>query len=336
MGTGARRLATLVVVVLLATAVVCVVPLWWARVRPQPATPVDAERVAAARESLQALRITEPLPLEGYQREFFGDPWADVDANGCDTRNDVLAAWLTDVALDLVRPCVVVSGTLRDPYTGHIVDFRRGPDTSAEVQIDHVVALADAWRKGAAGWPSHVALAFANDPANLVPTEGAVNQDKGASDAATWMPPNTGFHCAYAVQQVAIKSAYGIGVTSEEVGALAETLARCPPAPAATGVSALGVNLASDTHPERAAIARPATATITERSGRVLARSDHRHLGHRSHRRAHLRVRPAAPSRRGARAGATAGDEQPDARARRGARGPPRGAHADRLPGPVR
>lgn len=300
MGTRARQLTTLLVVVLLVTAVVCVVPLWWARVRPVPTTPVDAERVAAAAAALQTIRVTEPLPLEGYEREFFGEPWADVDANGCDTRNDVLAAWLTDVTYDPTRPCLVVSGTLRDPYTGHVVDFRRGPDTSAEVQIDHVVALADAWRKGAADWSARTALAFANDPANLVPTEGAVNQAKSASDAATWMPPNTGYHCAYAVQQVLVKTSYGLGVTSEEHAALADALARCPPASAGSGLSVPSVNLAIDTQQDRVS-----TTRSTERSGRVRTRRDRRHLGHRPHGRPHLRVRPAPSRGRGARAGAT-------------------------------
>ncbi|WP_156252857.1 HNH endonuclease family protein [Pseudactinotalea terrae] len=293
MRTRLRQLTTLLVLAALATAVVCVVPLWWARVRPVPATPVDAARVSAARAALQAVRVTEPLPLEGYQREFFGQPWADVDGNGCDTRNDVLAAWLTDIAADPTRPCLIASGTLRDPYTGHLVDFVRGPETSAEVQIDHVVALADAWRKGAADWPADLALAFANDPANLVPTEAAVNQDKSAADAAGWLPPNQGFHCAYAVQQVLVKSSYGIGVTSEEVAALSNALARCPPQPAAAGLSALGVNVTSDTR------AHPVSTTTRGRSGRVRTRRRHRHLGHRPHRRAHLRVRAAAPRGRG-------------------------------------
>src|SRR5690606_40306806 len=76
-------------------------------------------------------------------------------------------------------------------------------------------------------WPPHLALAFANDPANLVPTSAATNQDKGADDAARWLPPNAGYHCAYAVQQVQVKAAYDVGVTSEEHAALREALAGC-------------------------------------------------------------------------------------------------------------
>ncbi|WP_324226592.1 HNH endonuclease family protein [Actinotalea caeni] len=303
-----RRPIALLVVLALATAVACVVPLWWARVRPVAPTPVDPGRVEAARAALAALRVTEPLPLEGYRRDLFGEPWADVDGNGCDTRNDVLAAWLTDVRLDPARPCLVVSGTLRDPYTGHLVEFVRGPDTSAEVQIDHVVALADAWRKGASSWPPHLALAFANDPANLVPTSAATNQDKGADDAARWLPPNAGYHCAYAVQQVQVKAAYDVGVTSEEHAALREALAGCRGA-RGRPVSGPAVSLAPERGPGRSPDGREAV-------GRVRTRRHRDPLGDRPDRRSHLRVRAAAPSRRGAGAGAPAGGRRPGPRAR--------------------
>ncbi|MBZ2199412.1 HNH endonuclease family protein [Occultella gossypii] len=230
----ARPVASLAVLVLLALALVLVVPQWWAQVRAPPPYPVPAELVAAARTDLASLAVVEPLGLADYEREFFGEPWSDVDRNGCDTRNDVLAVWLDDVVLDALKPCLVVSGSLSDPYTGHLVPFVRGPSTSAEVQIDHVVALADAWRKGASHWPPERALAFANDPGNLIAVDGPANQDKGADDAADWLPPNTGFHCAYAVQQIRVKATYALGVSGAEFGALAQVLAQeCPGAPAA-------------------------------------------------------------------------------------------------------
>ncbi len=84
-------------------------------------------------------------PRTGYEREEFGDGWVDTDRNGCDTRNDVLARDLTGERFRPGSACVVVSGTLEDPYSGRTIEFRRGEDTSDDVQIDHVVALSDAW-----------------------------------------------------------------------------------------------------------------------------------------------------------------------------------------------
>jgi hypothetical protein len=80
----------------------------------------------------------------------FGPAWADVDRNGCDTRNDILARDLTN---ETFRPgtnnCVVMTGTLADKYTGTTIAFTRGQDTGSDVQIDHVVPLSDAWQMGA-------------------------------------------------------------------------------------------------------------------------------------------------------------------------------------------
>ena len=86
----------------------------------------------------------------GYEREVFGQAWADVDRNGCDTRNDILRRDLTAYVLKAgTRGCLVLRGSLRRPYTGTTIAFVRGEGTSAWVQIDHVVALSDAWQKGA-------------------------------------------------------------------------------------------------------------------------------------------------------------------------------------------
>ena len=231
LGTDSRRLRRLLRVLAgcgLAAVLAVVAPTWWTQVRPAPAWTVPGERVDAALAALEDLAVVEPRPLAGYDRDHFGPPWFDVDGNGCDTRNDQLAHWLTGVVVDQLQPCVVVSGMLHDPYTGHTIPFERGPETSGLVQIDHVVALADAWSKGAHDWPPMLALGFANDPANLIAVDGAANQDKGASDAAHWLPPDDRFHCAYAVQQTLIKAAYGLGVTSAELGALGDVIQACP------------------------------------------------------------------------------------------------------------
>ncbi len=165
-----------------------------------------------------------------YNRKAFGPAWADEDHNGCDTRNDILAR---DLARPRFKPgthdCVVLSGTLAEPYTGSVIEFQRGHDTSSLVQIDHVVALMDAWRSGAWNWDAATRQRFANDPQNLLAVDGQENQEKGASSADQWLPPNRNFHCAYVTQQIEVKSQWGLSVTSAEREAMAKALLQCPP-----------------------------------------------------------------------------------------------------------
>src|SRR5690606_7381401 len=108
--------------------------------------------------------------------EGFGNGWKDPDRNGCDARNDILQRDLVEARLD--GPCTVRSGVLLDPYTGARIDFVRGERTSQAVQIDHVVALSDAWQKGAQGLTAEQRIALANDPLNLLAVDGAVNSRK--------------------------------------------------------------------------------------------------------------------------------------------------------------
>ncbi|ROS26134.1 HNH endonuclease family protein [Cellulomonas sp. PhB150] len=196
---------------------------WWSRTRASAQFPVAAADLAAARAALAALPVRAPGSSDGYEREQFGAAWADEDRNGCDTRNDVLTR---DLAAPVTQDCVVLRGTLDDPYTGTQIAFARGA-ASAAVQIDHVVALADAWQTGAASWSAARRRSFANDPANLLAVDGGANQDKGASDASAWLPPAVGYRCVYAVRQVRVKAAYGLWVTPDERSALARELGRC-------------------------------------------------------------------------------------------------------------
>lgn len=189
--------------------------------------PVTAADLAAGRAALDALPVKGRAPRTGYDRDEFGQAWADVDRNGCDTRNDVLRRDLGGITLKPgTQDCVVLRGVLADPYTGRTIRFERG-ERSADVQIDHVVALADAWQKGAQSWPLDKRTQFANDPANLLAVEGRANQRKGAGDAATWLPPSTGYRCPYALRQVAVKAGYGLWVTQAEHDALARAMDRC-------------------------------------------------------------------------------------------------------------
>lgn len=183
---------------------------------------------AKALEVLATLPIKGRAPKTGYDRAMFGQAWADVDRNGCDTRNDILDRDLTAKTFKPgTRDCLVLSGILADPYTATAIDFVRGSATSSAVQIDHVVALNDAWQKGAQQLSVEVRTAFANDPLNLLAVDGPSNQQKGAGDAATWLPPNKSYRCDYVARQISVKATYKLWVTQAEHDAMARVLDGC-------------------------------------------------------------------------------------------------------------
>ena len=182
-----------------------------------------------ALEQLASIPIKGRAPKTGYSREEFGPAWADVDHNGCDTRNDILARDLTNETFKPgTKDCVVASGTFADPYTGTVISFVRGNTTSTAVQIDHVVALSDAWQKGAQQLSAEERRQLANDPLNLFAADGPANGAKSDSDAATWLPPNKGFRCEYVARQTAVKAEYRLWMTQAEHDAIAAVLASCP------------------------------------------------------------------------------------------------------------
>jgi hypothetical protein len=179
---------------------------------------------------LDALAVKGRAPRTGYDRDLFGRGWNDADRNGCDTRNDVLRRDLVDaVAKAGTQGCVILSGVLQDPFTGDTIEFVRGQDTSTDVQIDHVVALSDAWQKGAQLLDADERVEFANDPLNLLAVDGPTNSAKGDGDAATWLPPNQGFRCDYVTRQTAVKAKYELWVTAAERDAIRRIITtQCP------------------------------------------------------------------------------------------------------------
>ena len=188
---------------------------------------VPADRLAAAKAALAGIQVQGRAPKTGYTRERFGEAWDDVDRNGCDTRNDVLARDLKSVIFAKGSlHCIVSSGALDDPYTAKHIQFVRG-ERSAEVQIDHLVPLSDAWQKGAQQWTAERRRAFANDPANLLAVDGPANQEKGDGDVATWLPPQKSFRCEYAVRIVEVKSRYALWMTDAEHRKAEELLGQC-------------------------------------------------------------------------------------------------------------
>ena len=219
-------------------------------VAPAVALAADSPDAAtSALDQLQTLPVKGRAPKTGYSRDLFGQAWSDdvsVDGgrNGCDTRNDILRRDLTSITL---KPgsngCTVLTGVLDDTYTGATIAFTRGQSTSSAVQVDHVVALSDAWQKGAQQLDETARRNFANDPRNLQAVDGPANQQKSDSDAASWLPPNKSYRCTYVARQVEVKAAYSLWVTQAEKDAITRVLGDCggtapvPPAPIAEPAS---------------------------------------------------------------------------------------------------
>jgi hypothetical protein len=200
---------------------------------PEPwavASPDDPAPGGPAARQLTRLEVKGRAPMTGYDRAQFGAAWLDTDRNGCDTRNDMLTRDLEHRSYDpRTRGCVVLSGVLDDPFTGRSIEFRKGDGNL--VDVDHVVALGNAWATGAFRWEIRKRAAFANDPMNLLAVDASANRQKGDGDAATWLPGNKSFRCEYVARQVGVKSKYGLWVTPAEKDATARVLASCPGQP---------------------------------------------------------------------------------------------------------
>ena len=220
---AARAALTMVAVVALGTGCSAVLDQVGVMTGPVPAARGDAA------SALATLPVKGRAPKTGYTREQFGPAWSDIDRNGCDQRNDVLARDMDGETFKPgTRDCVVATGTLNDPYTGRTIAFTRGQGTSEKVQIDHVVALSNAWQTGAQQLDAPTRTKLGNDPLNLMAVDGPTNQAKGDGDAATWLPPSRGYRCTYVARQVAVKAKYRLWITQAEHDAIDGILAGCP------------------------------------------------------------------------------------------------------------
>ncbi|MCX6481992.1 MAG: DUF1524 domain-containing protein [Mycobacterium sp.] len=192
---------------------------------------VPTARYDLARQQLKQLEVRGWDRTSDFKRSQFGKAWSDdVDVefgrNGCNTRDDILRRDLQNL---VVRrgTCYAQSGTLVDPYSGVTIDFVRSPDTSNAIEVDHVVALADAWYKGARSWDPQRRLDFANDPRNLLAVSPKANFDKAFRDAASWLPPDEAFRCDFVARQIEVKAAYGLWLSAKEKKAVESVLSRC-------------------------------------------------------------------------------------------------------------
>jgi len=182
------------------------------------AAPIDA--LAA----LNNLEVKGRAPKTGYARSQFPH-WSDPDRNGCDARNDTLKRDLTNITYKAgTRDCKVIAGQLLDPFSGKVITFSA---TKVVIDIDHVVALSNAWQTGAAYFDKNKRSQIANDPLNLLAVDSKLNRQKGDGDAATWLPPYKAFRCEYVARQVAVKVKYGLWVTKPEKVAIDKILSTC-------------------------------------------------------------------------------------------------------------
>ena len=222
MNTRLRRIVTVAfsligfAVIILAAAPPVIESTNNSAVQPQPTT-----ATGLAAEALETLPVKGRAPKTDYSRSQFGSGWATV--SGCDTRNIILHRDLQNPVVD--EKCIVTSGTLQDPYTGTTIEFTKG---SSDIQIDHVVAISNAWQTGAANLTRELRVQLANDPLELIAVQGDANQQKSDGDAATWLPSNKGFRCQYVARQIAIKQKYSLWVTSAEKQAILDVLSGCP------------------------------------------------------------------------------------------------------------
>jgi hypothetical protein len=178
-------------------------------------------------EILEKLEVKGRAPKKGYYREQFYDGWPMID--GCSLRQRILKREFGDTAV--LDGCTVIAGEYDEPYTGEHRVFKDRNEV-AGIQIDHVVALSDAWQKGAQYQDYETRNAIATDPLNLLAVDGVANEQKSDGDAATWLPKNKKFRCQYVARQVSIKHKYGLWVTEAEKQAIAKILANCPNEPA--------------------------------------------------------------------------------------------------------
>ncbi len=180
-----------------------------------------------AYDVLNALAVRAKDTSQKYYRKQFYDSWG-LTASGCNTREAILTRDLTD---KVMKGCKVQSGTLSDPYTGKTINFVRGEDTSGAVQIDHVVALSNAWATGAYAFDADTRYQISQDPLNLLAVDGPANQEKLDQDASTWLPSNQAFRCQYVARQISVKYKYQLWVTPAEKVAMQKVLTFCPNEP---------------------------------------------------------------------------------------------------------
>jgi len=191
---------------------------------PEAAVAVNVKKERAT-VIIETLAVKGRAAKTGYDRSSFSH-WRDPDRNGCDARNDILRRDLINLVIKSdSNGCKVLGGVLADPYSGKNIEFIFG---ASLIDIDHVVAISNAWQTGASQFTDEMRLQFANDPLNLLAVSASLNRQKGDGDAATWLPPTKSYRCQYVARQIAVKKKYGLWLTKPEKVEMLNLLAKCP------------------------------------------------------------------------------------------------------------
>ena len=191
-----------------------------------PSTEYDPNTRLAI-DVLAELEVKGRAPKTGYSREAFYDGWPTV--NGCSLRQRIIKREFGENAV--LNGCDVVAGEYDDPYTGEHKVFASREEIANGVQIDHVVALSDAWQKGAQYLSAEIREQIATDPLNLLAVDATANIKKSDGDAATWLPSNKKFRCQYVARQISVKFKYKLWLSKAEKEAMERVLSNCPKEP---------------------------------------------------------------------------------------------------------
>lgn len=222
-----------------------------------PAKPSEAPVAPTGGTAGTALAALESLPVSDfasngkYERALFGEPWEDIDNNGCDTREDILKRDIPNVTIK--GKCDARQGSFNDPYTGKVINFNADDGRGGGVDIDHIIPLSLGWKTGASEWDASKRLAFANDPLNLMASDAGENRKKGDKDASAYLPPNAAFHCEYVARQVTVRAKYGTWITPAEKNAIYTVLQKCPEQPLTEDVWGVKVSKSDPAVPAPAA-----------------------------------------------------------------------------------
>jgi Protein of unknown function (DUF1524) len=208
-----RRWAIVLLAPLTAVALLLVL------VPPAAATPPNIPSAATAQAELNALSVASEGSMSGYSRDLFPH-WIAI-SGACNTRETVLKRDGTNVVVN--SSCYPTSGSWFSPYDGATWH------AASDVDIDHVVPLAEAWRSGANAWTTSRRQAFANDLSwpQLIAVTDDVNQAKGDQDPSDWQPPRSAYRCTYSKIWIRVKYVWGLRLQSAEKSALQSLLNTC-------------------------------------------------------------------------------------------------------------
>jgi len=147
--------------------------------------------------------------------------WIDADNNGCDTRAEVLLEEATTTP-KIGAKCKLTGGKWLSTYDGKVVT------NASQLDVDHLVPLAEAWRSGAWKWSDAEREIYANDLQNrraLIAVSASTNRTKGDKDPSKWLPSKN--KCAYVENWITVKLKYSLTVDSTEASTLRSQITNC-------------------------------------------------------------------------------------------------------------